>query len=102
MEVVGFKSLFGFHYDAAEAEGWFDTVRGVGRTPGVEAGGLPPGRLYATALIGPLLPLNPPLCKWLLRQMGAEDTLAFEDAAFASFNKRVAEFREPGRGFQYS
>lgn len=33
MEVVGFKSLFGFHYDAAEAEGWFDTVRGVGRTP---------------------------------------------------------------------
>ena len=40
--------------------------------------------------------------KWLLRQMGAEDTLAFEDAAFASFNKRVAEFKEPGRGFQYS
>ena len=38
----------------------------------------------------------------LLRQMGAEDTLAFEDAAFASFNKRVAEFKEPGRGFQYS
>ena len=33
MEIVGFKSLFGFHYDAAEAEGWFDTVRGVGRTP---------------------------------------------------------------------
>ena len=60
------------------------------------------GGLYATALIGPLLILNPPLCKWLLRQMGAEDTLAFEDAAFASFNKRVAEFKEPGRGFQYS
>ena len=58
--------------------------------------------LMATALIGPLLILNPPLCKWLLRQMGAEDTLAFEDAAFASFNKRVAEFKEPGRGFQYS
>ena len=38
----------------------------------------------------------------VLRQMGAEDTLAFEDAAFASFNKRVAEFKEPGRGFQYS
>ena len=53
-------------------------------------------------LIGPLLILYPPLCKWLLRQMGAEDTLAFEDAAFASFNKRVAEFKEPGRGFQYS
>ena len=102
MEVVGFKSLFGFHYDAAEAEGWFDTVRGVGRTPESKLEGFCRGGLYATALIGLLLPLNPPLCKWLLRQMGAEDTLAFEDAAFASFNKRVAEFKEPGRGFQYS
>ena len=102
MEVVGFKSLFGFHYDAAEAEGWFDTVRGVGRTPESKPEGFRRGGLYATALIGPLLILNPPLCKWLLRQMGAEDTLAFEDAAFASFNKRVAEFKEPGRGFQYS
>ena len=102
MEVVGFKSLFGFHYDAAEAEGWFDTVRGVGRTPESKPEGFRRGGLYATALIGPLLILNPPLCKWLLRQMGAEDTLAFEDAAFASFNKRVAEFKESGRGFQYS
>ena len=102
MEIVGFKSLFGFHYDAAEAEGWFDTVRGVGRTPESKPEGFRRGGLYATALIGPLLILNPPLCKWLLRQMGAEDTLAFEDAAFASFNKRVAEFKEPGRGFQYS
>ena len=102
MEVVGFKSLFGFHYDAAEAEGWFDTVRGVGRTPESKPEGFRRGGLYATALIGPLLILNPPLCKWLLRQLGAEDTLAFEDAAFASFNKRVAEFKEPGRGFQYS
>ena len=43
MEVVGFKSLFGFHYDAAEAEGWFDRA-GRGPHTGVEAGGLPPGR----------------------------------------------------------
>ena len=75
---------------------------GAGRTPESKPEGFCRGGLYATALIGPLLILNPPLCKWLLRQMGAEDTLAFEDAAFASFNKRVAEFKEPGRGFQYS
>ena len=77
-------------------------LKGVGRTPESKPEGFRRGGLYATALIGPLLILNPPLCKWLLRQMGAEDTLAFEDAAFASFNKRVAEFKEPGRGFQYS
>ena len=33
MDIVGFKSLFGFHYDTPESGGWFDTVRGVGRTP---------------------------------------------------------------------
>ena len=55
MEVVGFKSLFGFHYDAAETEGWFDTVRGVGRTPESKPEGFRRGGLYATALIGPLL-----------------------------------------------
>lgn len=103
MEVVGFKSLFGFHYDAAEAEGWFDTVRGVGRTPESKLEGFCRGGLYATALLGPLLILNPPLCKWLLRQMGApSDALAFEDAAFASYEKRVAEFKESGRSWQYS
>ena len=103
MDIVGFKSLFGFHYDAAEAEGWFDTVRGVGRAPEVKAEGFRRGGLYATALIGPLLILDPPLCKWLLRQMGADtETLAFEDAAMASYEKRVAEFKEPGRSWQYS
>ncbi len=103
MEIVGFKSLFGFHYDAPETEGWFDAVRGVGRTPETKLEGFRRGGLYATALIGPLLILNPPLCKWLLRQIGApSDALAFEDAAMASYEKRLAEFRESGRGWQYS
>ena len=103
MEIVGFKSLFGFHYDAAEAAGWFDTVRGIGRTPQEKAEGFRRGGLYATALIGPLLILNPPLCKWLLREMGApSDALAFEEAAVAAYEKRVAEFREPGRSWKYS
>ena len=103
MDIVGFKSLFGFHYDAPESGGWFDTVRGVGRTPETKVEGFRRGGLMATALIGPLLILNPPLCKWLLRQMGApSDALAFEDAAFASYEKRVAEFRESGRNWQYS
>ena len=98
MDIVGFKSLFGFHYDAAETEGWFDTVRGVGRTPESKLEGFCRGGLYATALIGPLLILNPPL----LREMGAvSDALAFEDAAMDSYRKRVAEFMEPGRSWKY-
>lgn len=102
MDIVGFKSLFGFHYDAPEQDGWFTAVRGIGRTPDTKLEGFRRGGLMATSLIGPLLVLNPPLCRWLLRQLGAPDALAFEDAAVAAYEKRVAEFKEPGRSWQYS
>ena len=78
-------------------------MKGVGRD-GVEGSGegFRRGGLMATYLIGPLLILNPPLCKWLLRQMGAaDDTLAFEEAAMDSYHKRMAEFLEQGRSWKY-
>ena len=103
MDIVGFKSLFGFIYDTGGAPGWFDTLRGVGRCPEEKREGFRRGGLMATSLIGPLLILKPPLCRWLLRQMGApSDTPAFEEAAMASYEKRLAEFRQEGRGWQYS
>ena len=38
----------------------------------------------------------------LLREMGApSDALAFEEAAMDSYQKRVAEFMEPGRSWKY-
>ena len=101
MDIVGFKSLFGHSHGTGEA--LFDTVKGVGRDGQEGSGeGFRRGGLMATYLIGPLLILNPPLCKWLLRQMGApSDALAFEEAAMDSYRKRVAEFMEPGRSWKY-
>ena len=102
MEVVGFKSLFGHIHKSGEAAPLFTCVRGVGRdgTEGT-ADGFRRGGLLATHLIGPLLVLNPPLCKWLLRQMGADDDLAFEAAAFAAYEQRLKEFKEPDRPWKY-
>ncbi len=103
MDIVGFKSLFGFIYDTGGAPGLFDTERGIGRNPQDTREGFRRGGLMATSLIGPLLILNPPLCKWLLRQLGApSDALAFEEAAMASYEKRLAEFRQESRGWRYS
>lgn len=102
MDVVGFKSLFGHSYDAPERDGWFRVTRGVGRNPDTPLEGYRRGGLMATYLIGPLLILNPPLCKWLLRRMNApSDALAFEEAAMASYEKRVAEFRQESRNYLY-
>ena len=100
MDIVGFKSLFGHSHGMGDA--LFDTVKGVGRDGTPQSGeGFRRGGLMATYLIGPLLILNPPLCKWLLRQMGADDTLAFEEAAMDSYRKRLSEFMEPGRSWKY-
>ena len=100
-DIVGFKSLFGFTYDSKTAP-WFETVKGVGRDGKDGApDGFHVGELYATHLIGPLLVLNPPLCQWVLRKLGAPDDLAYPDAIRAAYEKRAAEFAEPGRNYLY-
>ena len=102
MEIVGFKSLFGHIHESGEAAPLFTCARGVGRDGTEHAPeGFRRGGLLATHLIGPLLVLNPPLCKWLLRQMGADDDLAFEAAAFAAYEQRLKEFKEPDRPWKY-
>ena len=100
LDIVGFKSLFGFTYDCT-AEPWFITVKGVGRDGKDAADGFRAKELYATHLIGPLLVLNPGLCQWVLRKIGAPDTLAYQDAILAAYEKRIAEFAEPNRNYLY-
>lgn len=102
IEVVGFKSLFGHVHHSGEAAPLFTHIKGVGRD-GKEFSheGFRRGGLLATHLIGPLLILNPPLCKWLLRQMSCDDALAFEEAAFAAYEQRLKEFKEPDRPWKY-
>lgn len=102
MDIVGFKSLFGHTYPDDElTDALFRVERGVGRHPGTYAEGFRRGGLMATHLTGPLLVLNPPFTKYLLHEMGAEATPAFEKTAMAAYEARVAEFREETRSYQY-
>ena len=53
--------------------------------------------LIATWLIGPLLPSNPDLVRWILDTMGERDAkLAFEDEARRAHDERAKTFRMPG------
>ena len=99
---AGFKSLFGHTYGADDpGTGLFKVVRGVGRRPGSLVEGFRRGGLMATYLTGPLLVLNPPFTKQLLRELGAEGTLAFEEAAMEAYEARLAEFRDEKRSYLY-
>lgn len=110
MDIVGFKSQFA--HSARESESpyptdepgipLFQTVRGVGFDGGSGAEGIRFHNLIATYLIGPLLILNPPFAKYILRLTGApSDALAFEKTAMDVYATRVREFSETSRPFLY-
>ena len=101
MEIVGFKSLFGMTYGAPEGGEAFQTLRGFGRNADVKEEGFRRGNLIVTYLIGPLLLLNPPFTKWLLRKMGAPDTLAYEETINEAYRRRLAEFHSESFDFIY-
>ena len=94
-EVIGFKSQFTMAWPEEGAQGLFSVTKGVGlnKTCGFE--GLRQGNLFATYLLGPVLPLNPCFAKSLLGAMGApEAELAFAPAAEAAYAQRVKDFNE--------
>ncbi len=101
ISIVGFKSQFGHSY-GVNVEPLFQTVRGAGINPAEKAEGVRRNNLMATYLIGPLVLLNPPFAKYLLRLMGVEEpVLAFEEAAMDVYAHRLEQFSQPDRGFIY-
>ena len=101
MDIVGFKSQFGHSY-GDDVDGLFETVRGDGLNPGERAEGIRQGNFMATYVLGPLIVLNPPFAKYILRLMGVEEPeLVFEEAAMDVYNTRLKEFSDPNRGFTY-
>lgn len=101
MRIVGFKGQFGHSYwQTDDVCGWFTTDRGDGLNPEIREEGVRINNFMATYLIGPLLILNPPLAKWLLKELGVENpTLTFERDAMAAYEARIREYSDPKRGF---
>lgn len=103
MKIVGYKSQFTHSYwnDGAEIEGLFMTERGPGLNPDIKEEGIRRNNFMASYIIGPLLVLNPPFAKFILKECGIETPLAFEREAIDAYDARVAEYSEPDRGFYY-
>ena len=96
IDIVGYKSQFSHSYGGEEYSGAFETVRGDGRHPGESREGIRINNFFGTYLIGPILVVNPPFAKYLMRLCGEEDPrLAFEEEAMAVYEKRVKEFKNP-------
>ena len=107
IDIVGYKSQFTHSWrdeDASDEafESLFETKRGPGLNPYITGEGIRKNNFMGTYVIGPLLILNPPFTKRLLRDMGAGDvTLAFEKEAMEAYEARVKEYSDPNTGFYY-
>lgn len=103
MKIVGYKSQFthSYFHDNTEQQGLFMTERGPGLNPDIKEEGIRKNNFMATYIIGPLLVLNPPFAKYILKECGVSDSLAFEAEAMDAYQTRVTEYSEPDRGFYY-
>jgi len=100
MDIVGFKGQFSHSYGDNSECYFIETTRGDGLNPGAKYEGVRKNNLFSTYIIGPVLPLNPPLAKYMLKLMGVDGPrLEFEEACFDAYMTRVKEFSEPARGF---
>jgi CobQ-like glutamine amidotransferase family enzyme len=102
MDIVGFKGQFSHSYGDNSDCYFIETTRGDGLNPGSKYEGMRINNLFSTYIIGPLLPLNPPLAKYFLNLLGVDEPkLVFEEECFDAYYTRVKEFCEPTRGFLY-
>ena len=98
MEIVGYKSQFSFL--RGEFPGDFIRVTGgVGNAPGDPNEGFRYKNLFATYLLGPLLVLNPPFTRYLLRLLGRDEPPAFEEAVTDAYNFRLKNLKQEGVNF---
>ena len=93
--VMGFKTQFTMAYTPDESLGLFKKVKGVGLNRKAAWEGIRLHNFFGTYLVGPILVMNPPFTKYLLRLLGAGDVpLAFEKENMEAYALRKKDFAE--------
>ena len=100
IKVTGFRTQFSFLYGDNSKCYFAECTRGVGINKDSRLEGMRRNNLICTQMVGPLLVLNPLLCKHLLQLCGCDAQPAHWDAAMAAYEQRVKEFEDPSTKFQ--
>lgn len=95
MTIVGFRSQFSFLYGDNSKNYFVKCIRGDGINRDSKLEGMRKNNLFCTQILGPILPLNPLFCEYLLSLSGEKATAAYKDAAMDAYHQRVKEFNDP-------
>ena len=93
--ITGFRSQFSFLYGDNSKYSFVTCEQGIGINPNSKYEGMRKNNLFCTQLLGPILPLNPLFCEYLLRLCGSDATAAYRKEAMAAYEQRLEEFRAP-------
>lgn len=98
--VSAFKSTFSFSFGNNEDKYFIESVKGCGINKESKWEGVRIHNLLCTYLIGPVLVLNPELCKYVMKLMGVkEPKLAFEKENKECFDIRMDIMKQEGTKF---
>lgn len=99
LKIVGFRSQFSFLYGDNSQNYFLNCLRGDGINPQSKLEGMRMNNLICTQLLGPILPLNPLFCEYLLGLAGIKVFAAFREAAMDAYVQRLKEFEDPKTPF---
>ena len=99
LTIVGFRSQFSLVYGDNTNNYFVKCIRGDGINRQSKFEGFRINNLICTSLLGPILPLNPLFCEYLLKLAGQEVSAAYREAAMQAYNQRLKEFKDPSTEF---
>lgn len=99
IKIVGFKAQFSMSYGDNSNNYVFESIKGSGINTESKYEGYRVNNFIGTYLLGPILVLNPYFTKYILKLMGQEESVAFEDIAIETYKKRLEEFEKLNREF---
>lgn len=93
--VTGFRSQFGKIYGDNSSCFFCEVERGMGINENSRFEGMRKNNFIGTQVLGPILPLNPEFCEYILRLAGEKNPVAaHKEAATAAFEQRLREFSD--------
>lgn len=99
IDVIGFRSQFSMVYGDNSQNAFLKVERGVGINRDSQYEGVRVNNLFVTAVLGPILPNNPPFTEYLISLTGTQAKAAFREQAMAAYEQRLKEFRDPKTEF---
>lgn len=94
IKIVGFKAQFSMSYGDNSNNYAFDVIRGSGINEKSKFEGIRINNFIGTYVLGPILVLNPLFTKYLLKLLGQDEKLEFEDVIMETYNNRLKEFEK--------